>query len=76
MKSRAIHELASAYTKLFELRRCDTQENHIAETTTMINIITISYEPCSDVNSDIQRAPIARQRSATYIAHRFLALDA
>ena len=87
MKSRAIRELASAYTKLFELRLCDTQENHIAETTTVVNItirpqcpqpstITISYEPCSDVNSDIQRAPIARQHSATYIAHRFLALDA
>jgi hypothetical protein len=33
--------------------------------------ITISYEPCSDVNSDIQRARNARQSTATYIAHRF-----
>ena len=87
MKSRAIRELASAYTKLFELRLCDTQENHIAETTTVVNItirpqcpqpstVTISYEPCSDVNSDIQRARNAQQGTATYIAHRFLALDA
>jgi hypothetical protein len=33
--------------------------------------ITISYEPSSDVNPDIQRARNARQRTATYLAHRF-----
>jgi len=80
MKSRAIRELASAYAKLFELRLCDSHGNHIADdnhqhhhSTSMPKAfdITISYEPCSDVNSDLQRARNARQRTATYIAHRF-----
>ena len=82
MKSRAIRELASAYTKLFELRLENSYGNHITDdnhqhhhSTTMPKAfdITISYEPSSDddVNSDVQRARNARQRTATYIAHRF-----
>ena len=80
MKSRAIRELASAQAKLFELPPCDSQGNHTADDNHQhhhsISMpaafdITISYEPCSDVDSDIQRARNARQRTATYIAHRF-----
>ena len=80
MKSRALRELGSAYAKLFELRLCDSLGNHIADdnhqhhhSTPMPTAfdITISYEPCSDVNSDIQRARTARQSTATYIAHLF-----
>ena len=82
MKSRAIRELASAYAKLFELHLDDSHGNHILDdnhqhhhSTTMPKDfdITISYEPSSDddVNSDLQRARNARQRTATYIAHRF-----
>ena len=80
MKSRAIRELASANVKLFELRLDDSRENYIADDnhqhhhrTPMPEAfdITISYEPSSDLNSDVQRARNARQRSATYIAHRF-----
>ena len=80
MKSRALRELASAYVKLFELPLDDSLGNHIGDddhqhhhSTAMPKTfdITISYEPCSEVNSDIQRARNARQRTATYIAHRF-----
>ncbi|KAF8803404.1 hypothetical protein BYT27DRAFT_7260146 [Phlegmacium glaucopus] len=75
-----LRELASAYAKLFELHLCDSHGNHIADDNhqhhhstpmPMAFDITISYEPCSDVNSDIQRACNARQSTATYIAHRF-----
>ena len=80
MKSRALRELASAYVKIFELPLDDSHGNQIGDdnhqhhhSTTMPKDfdITITYEPCSDVNSDIQRARNARQRTATYIAHRF-----
>ena len=80
MKSRANHDLASAYVKLFELRLDESFGNHIADdnhqhhhTTAMPKAfdITISYEPSSDLNSEVQRARNARQRTATYIAHRF-----
>jgi len=78
--SRAIRELASAYAKLFELRLDDSHGNHFADddhqhhhSTTIPKAfdITISYEPSSDVSSDVQRARNARQCTATYIAHRF-----
>ena len=80
MKSRAIRELASAYARLFELCLSDSHGNHIADdnhqhhhSTSMPKAfdITISYEPRSAVNSDLQRARNARQCTATYIAHRF-----
>ena len=83
MKSRAIRELASAHAKLFKILLSDSHGNHIADdnhqhhhSTTMSKVfdITISYEPCSDVNSDVQRTRNARRCTATYtsrIAHRF-----